>query len=338
MSKKKKQRTMGSVLRGFLLFLLGLIVLVIIGANIYFKAPVMSYYKASEKAFEIPDIHKGFVPQGITYDETGRKYYLTGYMSDGSASPIYVVDVKTGDTINKVKMIGPDGADFAGHAGGLAFLNGKLYVAGSVDANLLVFDAAAVDNAAYDGYLPCENVVSLASENDNIRISFVTTLDGMLCVGEFYRLPQYDTHPAHAVETADGVQHAIMACVELDENHQPIPKSVYSLPDNIQGACFNGGKLYLSSSWGTSMSTLYAYNEGAIASNETMKVLDCEVPLYKLDSTVLDSKRKLAPMAEEFVIVDGKMVMMCESASNKYIFGKLTGAHKSYATDLTAFE
>jgi len=338
MSKKKKKITLGLILRRFLLFILVLVLLVIVGANIYFKAPVLSYYKASKGAFEIPDIHKNFVPQGLAYDEAGKRYYVCGYMSDGTASPIYVIDVKSGELITKIKMMNQDGSDFTGHAGGLALLNGKLYVAGSVDANLLVYDADDVANAPMDSYLIYNNVVELASANDNMRVSHVTSVDGMLAVGEFYRLPTYDTHPSHAVETADGVQHALLVLVELDEKDNPTPKAAYSITDNIQGAYFDGGKLYLTASWGTGKSTLYTYNDGAITSDGTMNVLEREVPLYKLDSTVLSSTRIMPPMAEEIAVVDGQMITMCESACNKYIFGKLTGAHKVYATDLDSFK
>lgn len=39
-------------------------------------------------------------------------------------------------------------------------------------------------------------------------------------------------------------------------------------------------------------------------------------------------------MAEEIVTVDGRMYIMCESASNKYFFGNLIGGKWCYRTDL----
>ena len=57
-----------------------------------------------------------------------------------------------------------------------------------------------------------------------------------------------------------------------------------------------------------------------------------------LDSSVLKTDLKIAPMSEEIEIVDGKLYVMCESASNKYIFGKFTGGKWCYATDLDFFE
>ena len=43
-------------------------------------------------------------------------------------------------------------------------------------------------------------------------------------------------------------------------------------------------------------------------------------------------------MSEEIVIVDGKLYTMCESATNKYIFGKFTSAKYCYATDIAKYE
>ena len=41
-----------------------------------------------------------------------------------------------------------------------------------------------------------------------------------------------------------------------------------------------------------------------------------------------------APMAEEIVFVNGKLLIMSESASMKYIFGNFTGGRWCYATDV----
>ena len=56
------------------------------------------------------------------------------------------------------------------------------------------------------------------------------------------------------------------------------------------------------------------------------------------DSASQKSAKKIAPMSEEIIIVDGKLYTMCESASNKYIFGKFTSSDHCYATDLNFFD
>lgn len=51
---------------------------------------------AKNKEFEIPGLAETFVPQGMDYQAEDDVFLVSGYMSDGSASRIYVVDAKTG--------------------------------------------------------------------------------------------------------------------------------------------------------------------------------------------------------------------------------------------------
>ena len=53
MSKKTGSKAKKAVIT-VLIVLVALVAIVFIGARIYFRAPVSSYYKASEKAFVIP--------------------------------------------------------------------------------------------------------------------------------------------------------------------------------------------------------------------------------------------------------------------------------------------
>ena len=40
---------------------------------------------------------------------------------------------------------------------------------------------------------------------------------------------------------------------------------------------------------------------------------------------------KASPMSEELVCLDGRIIVFCESACNKYVFGKLTTGFDIYA-------
>ena len=53
-----------------------------------------------------------------------------------------------------------------------------------------------------------------------------------------------------------------------------------------------------------------------------------------LDNASLIESIKIAPMSEEISITNGKCYIMCESASNKYKFGKLTGGKWCYSIKL----
>ena len=55
-----------------------IVIVVFFGAVIgYFRISVSEYYKASEKAFEIPGISDGFVAQGISYDAREDTFFLS---------------------------------------------------------------------------------------------------------------------------------------------------------------------------------------------------------------------------------------------------------------------
>ena len=82
-------------------------------------------------------------------------------------------------------------------------------------------------------------------------------------------------------------------------------------------------------------SHLYEYDLSKSATGGKVTLMGAELPLYSLDNGSLTADYKIAPMSEEIVLVDGKTYVMCESASDKYKFGKFTGAKWCYATDLT---
>ena len=110
------------------------------------------------------------------------------------------------------------------------------------------------------------------------------------------------------------------------------------MPDQVQGLTIYNDKVYLSTSWGLSFSHILEYDMNALSNEGEISVLGNTLPLYAMDSTSLLNDYKVAPMSEEMVFVDGWLYVNCESASNKYFFGKFTGAKWLYKTDLTKME
>lgn len=309
------------------------IALILVGFVLIMRLPISDYYAASERTFKIPDINDGFIAQGLSYDSSSGDFYVTGYMNDQSASPIYIVDKDTGRLEKKVLMADSEGNDFKGHCGGIAYFKGKVYVAGSSDACLYVFDPADIRNADSGEKVIYKDVIDLTFEDDGIGVSFVATDGDLLYAGEFYREGNYETNPLHYVETADGTQKALMVGLDIDQN-TAVPQIAYSIPNQIQGAAFCEKRLFLSESYGLAFSHIYEYDLSKVVASGTHTVLGVEVPLMILDSTVCEKTYKIAPMSEEIDFANGRMYTMCESASDKYIFGKLTGAERVYATDI----
>ena len=314
--------------------------LVVAGLNIYMRGSVSDYYKASEKTFVIPDADNGFIAQGIAYEDNYGCFLVTGYMNDGSPSPIHAVCKQNSKFLKSVSMKLEDGTPYYGHAGGIAVYGDNIYIAGGSDHCLYVFSLGDMKDAVSGASITAKGRFELKSENDHINAAFVTVYDGKILVGEFYREQNYKTLESHHVEVSGGTNRALAVAYNLDETAQfgisPEPVEAFSLPDQVQGMCFNGDNVYVSTSYGMAFSHVYNYSLQGLASG-TMNVLGKETKTYFLDDRSLVSDSKIAPMSEEIEIVDGKMYVMCESASNKYIFGKFTGGKWCYATDIDFF-
>ena len=82
-------------------------------------------------------------------------------------------------------------------------------------------------------------------------------------------------------------------------------------------------------------SKVYKYNFSSLQAGGSKEVCGQTVPLYTLTSANSTASWILPPMAEEIECVDGRFYISNESASNKYIFGKLTDAKwcRSYKFD-----
>ncbi len=308
------------------------------GAIGYFRLPVMGYYRASQKAFVIPDYNHGYIAQGLCYSSSEQVFLLSGYMNDKSPSPIYVIN-KNGEYQKKVTLLTKDGKDYNGHFGGIDVFGDFIYVA---DGNgLLIYDFSKLISAKDGDKLELLGEFSTEkSENDYIKISFVTVSESSLFVGEFYRAGNYPTLDSHKLTTLNGDYNQAL-CVEynLDGSYEfgisPTPVNAYSLPDQVQGLTVYDGKFYLSTSWGIGFSHILEYDKAKLARQNDITVLGQNLPLYALDGASLTKDYKIPPMSEEIVFVDGLLYVNCESASNKYIFGKFTGGKYLYKTNLS---
>lgn len=321
-----------------LIVLAALLVVIGIGARAYFRLPVEDYYNDSEKAFRIPDCNAGFVAQGLAYDKETDSFLVTGYMADGSASPVYVVSRSSGEAKRK-RMLDTEGQPFACHAGGLSVTDKYVYVAGGSDGCVYVYDRADVFSAEPDGKLPClGKFETKLGDGTSVGVAFTTIHDGKMYVGEFYREQNYPTPDSHKLTTGAGDYNQALAAAYAFSDAEdavfglnPAPVAVYSLPGLVQGMAFHKNKIYLSTSYALAFSHIYVYDEKKLESRGIFG----DAPLYELDSSVLTDDVKLPPMSEEIEFVPGenKLYVMCESASNKYIFGKLTGGEWCYATE-----
>ena len=317
-------------------------VLIMIFARCYFRIPVKDYYGASEKMFIIPDLNNGFIPQGICKADNDE-ILVTGYLNN-EPCPIYRVD-SNGDTVGCVYLNNQDGSDFICHAGGIAFHGDYVYIAGGENRCLYVFDYADICNAEYGDELDCIGRVELTvSDDDYLTAACVTSDDSSIYIAEFYREENYPTLDSHKLVTKAGNHNNALAVrfdFSDDEDSKfgvsANAKAVYSIPDKIQGICVKDDVIYMSSSYAAAFSDIYKFDLRKAKSDNKKEVLGVECDLYELDSASLMNKYKIAPMAEEIEIIGDNMYVMCESASNKYIFGKMTAAEYCYGTKMSFF-
>ncbi len=329
---KKLLKVIGCIVVIIALFFLG-----VIG---YFRLSVSSYYKASQKEFLIPSIDDGFVAQGLSYDENTGNFYVCGYMKDGSKSPIFIVNKETKELQKTIYLKNDKNDDFKGHAGGLTVYGDYLYVADS--KGLLCYSYSDVSNCEDKGSVEALGLFNTClNDDDKLGVAYTCVFDGKLFVGEFYREQNYPTVEGHKINTKGGdYNQAFLVGFEFMEGEDclfglsKIPSVCYSTTDLVQGAVFTHDKVYLSTSYGVAFSHIYEYDLTKMNRENDVTFLGNTVECYSLDSNALIKDFKIAPMSEEVVIVDGKMYVMCESASNKYIFGKFTGAKYCYSTDM----
>ncbi len=320
--------------------LVGFVILLLLGVRVYFRLPVSAYYGNSEKAFVIPGLSDGMIHQGLAYDSENDTFLITGYRTDGNASQVSVVARASGKEVKRLNLANEDGSVFTGHVGGITVYGNYVYVADS--KGLIAFSRADIAAASNGDSVKSVGIFKTSTENDALHVAFTHVEGDMIYVGEFYRAENYPTPDSHKYKTAAGDENTALILAYKLDGAAPLGISekieyAYSIPALVQGMCFDSdGMIYLSTSYAVAFSHIYGYDptkaEGSIT------VLGQTVPLYVLDSSTQTKDIKIAPMSEEIVIVNGKLYTMCESATNKYIFGKFTSAKYCYATDMSKYK
>ena len=285
--------------------ILCLALFLVLGLNLAKFAIYSEYYSIEGTVCRNPGLSDGFVCQGIAACDEDGVILVSGYMADKSNSRIYVTDFESNSYYVELTR---DGKKYTGHAGGIAVSGDTVYI--SNGSKLYVFSLSDVLNAEN------ADVVDIGSGYEvNSAASFVFADENYVYVGE-YNDPN-ETQKEHIYETANGINHSIVERYRHDDLENP--DRIYSIGDYAQGVCFTpDGKIIVSTSHGLTSSVYYVYNESEVTLTENL--LD-GAPVYFLGECV---KNVSGPaMGEDLDYYDGKVITLSESASNKYIFGKL---------------
>lgn len=328
----------GKVVAAVLISLVWLILMVLTGLNCAKRFIYAEYYSNRKIVAKIPDLNRGFVPQGLGYSEEEKLILQSGYLAGSNCCVIYLTDEDGKST--RIRVLDPDGANYVGHFGGIACSGDFVYVSedyctDEVDLSnrLYVFSLQELIAASEEGTIAVGDYLSVDAEG-----ACVSCNDGYLYVGEFYDPGTYETDPSHEVTTPGGkTQNALISAYPLDETKPfGLGELEYqiSVPGRVQGFAKIGDVAVISTSWGPLSSHMGYYRVGDTGTTTVSS--GKEVPLYYIDETTRFKNLSMPAMSEGIFISDGRVNVYFESAGNKYVFGKFFNA--CYIVNLPFFQ
>ena len=344
---------MKGVLIGIAIFL-AVILVAIGGFKLYDYIGAAEFYNNSEVVFKTPGVNdSNFVPQGMSYIPEKDTFIFTGYMGkpilgklgEDIASRIYVRDGKGNLTFTR--LLNANGTPYLGHAGGVDSFGEYIYITSEESHGIDVFSAADI----LSGKSETRSIGRINTYN-NPAYCYIYEFEGekYLMVGSFHKDESDYVTPEHErITTPSGDNNtSVMTVFKLNEGAEfgvlPDPVAIISAREITQGICITpDGQMVISSSWGLATSYLYFYDLSKVQSTENYNYkgtviygddekevkFDFTIPCYYIDSTCLVDAVKAPPMSEGLVCLDGKIIMLSESACNKYMFGKLTTGFKT---------
>lgn len=287
----------------------------------YFGAKHKEFDKLGKRTeFEIPGLKENFVPQGLEYISKLDKFLVSGYMSDGTPSRIYMVDNKTKQTEKYITL--KKGCEpYKGHCGGVATNGEFLWVAG--DKKLETISLSDIIKAKNQDVVEIKHTTITGNGCD-----FVSVYKNHLIVGEFYRKDKYETPKTHHItHSLKEETKALAFCYKISNNISGVeenPSFLIALPNNTQGLCFVGNgdseKVLVSTSWSIPKSRLFLYYSPFVKKNNstTLMINGIECVVYNLTKNNLSKIIKAPAMSEEVISVKQRVYIMFESACKKY--------------------
>ena len=307
----KAKAILKKIFLGLLIFILAVLLLLQVGVTVKY----WNYFSNSDRLYVAPGLNDNYVPQGYDYLPDHNVYLMCGYMSDDTASRVYVQDEKGKSYFTS--LFYADGTPYLKHAGGICANGDYVYIAGDTGVDVFLLEDVLSGNAAR-----LQGVIEMG--HDTAYCSFY---NGYLLVGNFYYGGHYETPESHRITTPAGDRNtALITLFKADEAGEfgidPTPVAAISTGEKVQGMCFTeDGEIVLSTSWSIGNSHLLYYTVDT-ERVDAITIGGEDVPLIYLDSANLVHDAVLPPMAEELVCRNGRVEVMNESACNKYIFGK----------------
>ena len=273
------------------------------------------FYQSGELSVLIPGLAEGIVPQGISYMPEENWLLFAGYRADKENSALIAVDLATGEVVKEAILHYANGSDYNGHAGGVCVTEQDIYLS---NAHML-YRIPLSDFRALPASGSCRFVQEIPVP---VNASFCCYSEGVLWVGEFQYTGDYPTDASHRVRSADGLQRAWTCGYVMKEGQDfSLPDYVLSTTERIQGITTVNGIIYLSQSYGRRANSMIYRYENVLErpADGTVELEGGQAPLWILDSKVRQAALICPPMTECLCTVDGKVLVLFESAAQTYM-------------------
>ena len=282
------------------------------------------FFSLAKTEFIVPGLGDGVVPQGFYYLEDEDVFLISGYMTDGSASRIYIRSAS--GKVYYVNLQNEDGTPYTRHCGGVCANGEFVYIPGKNGLDVfLLSDVLAGKNVTRQGVV-----------ETGFRVSFCDFSGGYLLAGNFYYPEKYETPQEHRLLTPSGEQnYGVVAIFRESSDHKfgvdPTPVAALSIPEKVQGiAAIDEDRVILSTSYSTKSSQLFIHGIHTEYADQIL-INGVPVKLCYLDSTTLQQTLTLPPMSEEVTVKDGSVYVFFESACKKYVFGNFIRGRNAYS-------
>lgn len=305
--------------------------LAVLGVRSYVRLTNRQFYRAATRRIALPGLSEGFIPQDLFYCKGSKTWLFSGYMNDGSASPLYRVGPN--GAVSRLLVRLADGSTYSGHGAAIT-------AAGSY-AFLSVQDGYAVMNL--DAVLSCEDggfVQALAHVPLELVPAFMIVQHRTLYVGEFYYPVNFETPKSHHITTPDGTRnHAIMLAYPADPagryGFAEQAARVYSIPSKVQGMCITAdGRMVMSRSWGLGDANLAVYDPARFTDDGTYRIDGRDTPLTCLDGRSFMEQLRVPPMSEGLDSRGNQVFLANEAASDRYVIGKFYRGGAVYSLEV----
>ena len=292
-----------------------LAILVVYGVAMLLGKQILypDFSRQAKKGVLIPDLSKGFTPQGVSYLDSEECTLICGYYPGSEASRIYMVYAD--GRVKEVPLRRENGDVYTGHAGGLTATDDFVYISNA--SKLFVLRTEDLVKAASGEYVGFVGYISVPC-----RASFCASDDEYVYVGDYHAVG-YETDESHTLKTADGEFHAMVFAYKLDKGQtfglQSVPSTAFSVRDFVQGFTVCEGKAYMSCSHGFASSNIYSYEIGQ--SDGTFVQDGQAIPLYILDSRKQTGRLRMPHMSEDIEVHDSELLVGFESSAKKMAAG-----------------